>query len=134
MVTYSLQEDRLVKNSQSIGQKNVKRIKKNSEPEQLRTDVLAVMLDEELSALAERLEDERSAVLKAGQWTRGYEEEIAYVRREQQIRSMRRRAHSAYLEGMQREILEQDAIERTLPNFDDRCNREFVDAWWRWGN
>ena len=131
-----------MKNSQSMNvQKSTKqqppqgvRSKRSSGPEQLRTDVLAVMLDEELSGLAERTEEERLAALKSGQWTRGYEEEIAYVRREQQIRSLRRRAHSAYLDGIQREIAEQDAIERTLSNFDDRCNKEFADAWWRWGN
>jgi hypothetical protein len=102
--------------------------------EQLRSDVLAVMLDEELSGTADKLENEKQASMKVGQSTRPYEEEIAYVRREQQVRSMRRRAHSAYLDGIQREIAEQDAIERTLPNFDDRCNREFAEAWWRWGN
>ena len=128
-----------MKNSQSmVQQKNVKpqgaKSRHSGGSEQLRSDILAVMLDEELSGLADRLEEERQSALKSGYATRAYEEEIAYVRREQQVRSMRRRAHSAYLDGIQREIAEQDAIERTLPNFDDRCNREFADAWWKWGN
>lgn len=130
-----------MKNSQ---QKNVQKTinpqpqrvppRRNSGPEQLHIDSLAIMLDEELSGLAERLEEERLSVLKSGQRTREYEEEIAFVRREQQVRSLRRRAHTAYLESVQRENVEQDFIERTLPNFDDRCNKEFADAWWRWGH
>lgn len=98
------------------------------------SDVLAVVLDEELSNIAERLEDERLSALKAGRVTRLYEEELAYIRREQQIRSLRRRAHASYISNLQQEIAMQDAIESALPNFDDRCNKEYVDAWWRWGN
>lgn len=125
----------MVKASQIAStKKTTTRVQSNSEPEMFHSDVLAVVLDEELSNIAERLEDERLSALKAGRVTRLYEEELAYIRREQQIRSLRRRAHASYISNLQQEIAMQDAIESALPNFDDRCNKEYVDAWWRWGN
>ena len=98
------------------------------------TDDLAIMLDEDLSARVDKLEEEKTIAYKNGCDYRPHEEEIAYVRREQQVRTSRRRAHAAYLDGLQRDFQEQDDLERGLPNFDDRCNREFADAWWKWGN
>lgn len=56
-------------------------------------DDLAVMTDDELSGRANRFEAERNRVRDQYPW----EVEIAYVRREQQIRRQRADAHSAWL-------------------------------------
>lgn len=56
-------------------------------------DDLAVMSDDELSNRANRFEAERNRVRDQYPW----EVEIAYVRREQQIRRQRADAHSAWV-------------------------------------
>jgi hypothetical protein len=56
-------------------------------------DDLAVMSDDELSGRANRFESERNRVRDSYPW----EVEIAYVRREQQIRRQRVDTHSAWI-------------------------------------
>jgi hypothetical protein len=63
-------------------------------PEQTSIDDLAMMSDEELVHQANLLEHDRGVVLEARLDARPWEEEIAYVRREQQLRRSRRDAHA----------------------------------------
>lgn len=62
-------------------------------PEVTTIDVLDVMLDEDLIARYRALDEERNKVFMSGLDSRPWEEELAYVRREQQIRQRRRDAH-----------------------------------------
>lgn len=65
-------------------------------PEIATIDVLDVMLDEDLLARYRALDEDRNKVMSSGLDTRPWEEELAYVRREQQVRLRRRDAHSRY--------------------------------------
>lgn len=66
-------------------------------PEQVDIDTLGTMLDEDLIVRLRTLEDERGKAYEAHQDSRPWEEEIAYVRREQQLRRVRRDNHMDYL-------------------------------------
>ena len=66
-------------------------------PEVMNVDDLGMMLDEDLMIRLRNLEDDKGKVCLASQDTRPWEEEIAYIRREQQIRRCRRDAHQDYL-------------------------------------
>jgi hypothetical protein len=81
------------------------------------------MLDEDLMVRANALEDERRRQCATVD-VRPWEEEVAYVRREQQIRRVRRELHS---EWMRRGDEEFNKREATLPagDFD---NSAFVYA------
>lgn len=84
-------------------------------PEQVSVDVLAVMTDEDLSAKLRSLDDDRAKVDAAFYDPRYWEEEIAYVRREMQIRNVRRKAHEQYTAEIQREIDAYNRQEFYLP-------------------
>lgn len=64
----------------------------DSVPQVTNIDDLAVMADEELNARASRFESERNRARDPYPW----EVEIAYIRREQQIRRVRERAHAEW--------------------------------------
>jgi hypothetical protein len=66
-------------------------------PDIVNMDLLATISDDELNNRHQRLENEREALLNGKVSVRAWEEEIAYVRREQGIRRARREAHDAYL-------------------------------------
>lgn len=66
-------------------------------PDIVDIDALGTMLDEDLIVRLRSLEDEKGKVYEAHQDTRPWEEEIAYVRREQQVRRIRRDNHQDYL-------------------------------------
>jgi hypothetical protein len=73
-------------------------------PEMQDIDSLAILTDDELGARARTLEGERTSMLVEQAREANvipWEVEIAYVRREQQIRKLRRDAHEAYLERLQ---------------------------------
>lgn len=63
--------------------------KYDSVPQIVNIDDIAVMPDEELNARAARFENERNRARDPQPW----EVEIAYIRREQQIRKARAQAH-----------------------------------------
>lgn len=65
-------------------------------PQQPTIDELATTTDEELLRLGRQLEQERETIHEARLDPRPWEEEIAYIRREQQIRKTRREAHAAW--------------------------------------
>lgn len=60
-------------------------------------DDLAYLSDEELSGRAGRLESERRRAASTSSLLTPWEVEIAYVRREQQIRESRSAAHTEWL-------------------------------------
>lgn len=95
-------------------------------PEVVSTDVLETMLDEDLIAHFRALDSSmRLAYESSAQCDlRPWEEEIAYVRREQQVRRGRREAHTAYVQRTEREF---NLAEMNLPpgDFD---NSAFVYA------
>jgi len=66
------------------------------QPDVVTIDTLGTMLDEDLIVRLRALEDEKNKVYEAHQDVRAWEEEIAYNRREQQIRRARRAAHQEY--------------------------------------
>ena len=84
-------------------------------PELVSVDVLAIMADEDLSSRLRSLEEDRGKVDSAGYETRIWEEDIAYVRREMQIRGQRRRAHEVYVKEQDRERYLDAMYENSLP-------------------
>lgn len=62
-------------------------------PDVINVDDIAVMKDEDLIVRLRTLEDDKNKAVDGCIDTRPWEEEIAYIRREQQIRRARRDAH-----------------------------------------
>lgn len=81
-------------------------------------DTMAITPDVELIGRLTVLEDEKERVSEPRPW----EEEIAYIKRELQIRRSRREAHTAYVNFLERELA---AIEFNLP-FADTDNTVFM--------
>lgn len=73
-------------------------------PEVIDSDVLAGMLDEDLITRLRLLEDEKNKLYEQHADGRPWEEEIAYVRREQQVRRGRRDAHQDYMRKVESEL------------------------------
>jgi len=73
-------------------------------PEQMNIDDLAVMLDEDLASRWRFMEEDRRRAFSLHMDTRPWEEEIAYIKREQQIRSLHRSAHVAWVDQVEREF------------------------------
>ena len=93
-------------------------------PEVVTIDVLGTLLDEDLIVRLRALDEDRNKAIEAKVDTRPWETEIAFVRREQQMRRARRETHAAWLE---RERKERESEEAGLPpgDFD---NSTFVYA------
>lgn len=66
-------------------------------PDVYNMDSVGYMADEEIAAIAGRLESERVFLLNKGQDTYLWEVEICYLRREQQLRRFRSERHAEYL-------------------------------------
>jgi hypothetical protein len=84
-----------------------------------------MMLDEDLVVRFRALDDEKNRLYETGSVDpRPWEEEIAYLRREQQIRRIRREAHAEYVQKVDGEL---NRLEAYLPagDFD---NSAFVYA------
>lgn len=75
----------------------------NLGPDVIDMDTLSSMSDDELSNRFQRLEGERESLREQRVYTREWEVEIAYVRREQQLRRTRRELHDAYLASIREE-------------------------------
>ncbi len=84
-------------------------------PEVANIDVLAIAQDEELVSRLRSLEDDRTKVLDAHLDPKLWEEEVAYLRREMQIRRSRREAHERYVRTLEREYADSEV---GLPNAD----------------
>lgn len=96
-----------------------------SAPEVVTVDVLGTMLDEDLVTRLRALDDEKNRIYEnGGADPRPWEEEVAYVRREQQIRRARRDSHAEYVQKAEGEF---NRLEASLPagDFD---NSAFVNA------
>jgi hypothetical protein len=93
-------------------------------PDVVTIDDLGVMLDEDLIVRLRALEEGKNKGYEANVDLRPWEEEIAYIRREQQIRRTRRDAHA---EWVSKDAEEFARIEASLPagDFD---NTAFVYA------
>lgn len=93
-------------------------------PEVVSVDVLGTLLDEDLIVRLRALDEDRNKVFEARGDARPWEEEIAYVRREQQMRRARREKHQDFVRKEQEAF---DKLEATLPpgDFD---NSAFVYA------
>lgn len=94
-------------------------------PDVVSIDDLSVMLDEDLGLRVRALEDAKAKAIGAGaDNARPWEEEIAYIRREQQIRRGRREAFVEYSRKLEEEFARTEA---SLPagDFD---NTQFVYA------
>lgn len=76
-----------------------KRTFQNQGPEVVDMDALASMSDDELLNRLQRLDNEREGMRESRVQTREWEIEIAYVRREQQLRRARREAHDLFLQA-----------------------------------
>ncbi len=87
-------------------------------------DVLGAIDDKDLILRFQALDEDRLRAYEAGRDTRPWEEEIAYVRREQQIRRTRRDAHARLTAAAQAEY---ERIEAGLPQ-GDFDNSAFVYA------
>ena len=66
-------------------------------PEIWNMDDLGYMADEMIEDRAQRLESERNRMLSSGKDPQLWEVEIAYIRREQQLRKTRSELHQEYL-------------------------------------
>lgn len=69
-------------------------------PDVYNMDMIGYMQDEDIAALASRLESERNHLIGKGQDTYIWEVEICYLRREQQMRKQRAERHAEYLATM----------------------------------
>lgn len=78
-------------------------------PDVFTIDVLGTLNDEELINRLRSLEDDRNKVLDAHLDAKSWEEEVAYIRRELQIRRSRREAHQDYVRQLEREFAEAEA-------------------------
>ena len=87
-------------------------------PEVVNIDVLATMLDEDLSARLYALEGDKNSVLQDSYDAVPWEVEIAYVKREQQIRKLRRENHERYMRSVAQEIAEESDNFVNLPSGD----------------
>jgi len=67
-------------------------------PLQANVDELGIALEEDLFASLRSLEEGRQKVIDVHMDPRPWEEELAYVKRELQMRKIRREAHSKYLD------------------------------------
>jgi hypothetical protein len=67
-------------------------------PEIISTDEIGYMPDELLQTISNRLESERSRVVNSGRDPLLWEVEIAYLRREQDMRKIRNERHAEYLQ------------------------------------
>jgi hypothetical protein len=72
-------------------------------PEVVSYDDIGYLSDETIFDRLSRLENDRIQVLNAGLDTYAWEVEIAYLRREQQIRNVRLERHSQYMKSLPRE-------------------------------
>lgn len=81
-------------------------------PEILDLDALGIMLDDDLLGRLRTLEDDRNTSENMNMDTRPWEEEIAYLRREQQIRRIRRDTHADYVRRSEDEF---SRLEASLP-------------------
>lgn len=84
--------------------------------ERMSMDDLALLQDADLDARAQQIRDEASRRgLRSGDGpeSRPFEEELAYVEREQQIRQARRVRHRQYLAAQEADMVD----ESTLPEF-----------------
>lgn len=93
-------------------------------PEVVTIDVLNLMLDEDLISRLRALDEDRNKVIEERGETRPWDEEIAYVRREQQLRRTRREAHMEFLRQEQEAF---EKLEASLP-VADLDNSAFVYA------
>lgn len=93
-------------------------------PEVINIDVLGTMQDEDLILRLRAMEEDRTRAYEAGRDTRSWEEEIAYVRREQQIRRIRRDNHMKITQAADYEFAR---LEASLPQ-GDFDNSAFVYA------
>lgn len=73
-------------------------------------DELGVMLDEDLSTLAGELETQREKSFGLKQDPHDIEVELAYVRREQQIRKIRRERHEQYLRSQETAFIDESDL------------------------
>ncbi len=78
-------------------------------PEIVTIDALATMPDEDLIGRLRALEEEKSKAYEAHVDVRSWEEEIAYIRREQQIRRTRRDAQMEYNRKVESEFAQSEA-------------------------
>lgn len=78
-------------------------------PEVVDMDTMATMLDEDLINKLRLLEDEREKVLAQTGDARPWEVELAYLRRELQIRRDRRAAHERYVKSLEKEYVDSEA-------------------------
>ena len=93
-------------------------------PEVVSIDVLGAMDDKDLVLRFQAMDEDRLRSYEVGRDPRPWEEEIAYVRREQQIRRTRRDVHSRLTAAAQAEY---ERIEASLPQ-GDFDNSAFVYA------
>lgn len=107
-------------------EKNVVRHQKKSGPpvpEVVNMDTLATLLDDELYSHANAMEHGRARAYDQRHDTLPWEQEIAYARREIQIRHQRREAHERYVSALSRQHM---IDERNLPYFQESDNRKFM--------
>ncbi len=81
-------------------------------PDVVSSDTLGAINDEELINRLRYLEEGRQKVLDAHLDPKLWEEEVAYIQREMQIRCTRRDAHDQYMRLLEREYAES---EKNLP-------------------
>lgn len=81
-------------------------------PDVVDMDSLGAVPDEELITKLRNLEEQRSNIMYASLDPKAWEVELAYIRRELQLRRSRRDAHDRYIRTIEREFQE---LEASLP-------------------
>lgn len=85
------------------------------------SDQLALLSDEDLMLRHRHLEDDRHKVLNAGLDVRLWEDELAYVKREQQVRRERRTAHEQYVAGLDADYQHRPESSLPVADLDNSC-------------
>lgn len=95
------------KNASSANANNVKRAVRHypiDMPTVMSIDVLGILPEEDLLGRVRTLEDDRQKLLENQYDVQPWEEEIAYIRRELQLRKVRRDLHDAYLSNLKDDL------------------------------
>jgi hypothetical protein len=85
-------------------------------PQVLNMDAIAVMADDELFGTLSALDNALQRVFAEYGDTKPWEVEIAYVRRELQVRRLRREKHNQYMENIETETRRNFLLEAMLPD------------------
>lgn len=91
----------------------------NEVPEIYNVDDIGYMADEALYERANRLENERNRMVSSGKDAYHWEVEIAYLRREQQLRVTRSERHAEFLKKFVPESVVEESLDSAVNDIEE---------------